>query len=231
MRGFAVALAAFAVAAVPAVTAVTARRLLLDEVAFLVDFHVFLLRLEGAVGIDLGLKDLATLSTGEKIAMPRHARQAEAKLAIAQRARKKRLVRARHAKVKNQRKDHLHKASTKIAKSFGLIAVGNVSPSKLARTRMAKSVLDAGWSVFRTMLSYKAMRHGGRYLEVDEAYTTQVCSACGSLPPSRPKGIAHLGIREWSCSDCGSVHDRDVNAARNILRAGRGTPAEGAQHV
>lgn len=93
---------------------------------------------------------------------------------------------------------------------------------------MAKSVHDAGWSDFKRMLSYKAIRHGGMFLEVSEAYSTQVCSECGSLPASRPKGIADLGIREWTCDDCGTVHDRDVNAARNILRTGQRALDEGA---
>src|SRR3546814_9572428 len=84
--------------------------------------------------------------------------------------------------------------------------------SKLARTRLAKSVLGAGWSGFKRMLSYKALMHGGRYLEVSERMSTQTCSECGTLPPSRPKGIAGLGIREWECSDCGAVHDRDVRS-------------------
>jgi IS605 OrfB family transposase len=180
------------------------------------------------VGIDLGLTTLATLSTGEKIAMPRHARVAAQRLAAAQRARKKPLIRSRHAKVKNQRKDHLHKVSARIAASFGLIAVGNVSPSKLARTSMAKSVLDAGWSDFRSMLRYKSIRNGGRYIEVDEANTTQTCSTCGTKPPSRPKGIAGLRIRQWECDDCGAVHDRDVNAALNIARLGHQALVEGA---
>lgn len=181
-----------------------------------------------SVGIDLGLKDLATLSTGEKIKAPRHYRKLEARLGKAQRANKKRLARNIAAKIANQRKDHLHKASARIAKAHGIIAVGNVSSSKLAKTKMAKSVLDAGWSTLRTQLSYKAMRHGGRFIEVNEAYTTQVCSQCGALPDERPKGIADLGIRGWACS-CGTVHDRDVNAARNILRIGLDTLAEGAQ--
>jgi putative transposase len=183
------------------------------------------------VGIDLGLKELATLSTGPKIAIPKLYRKSEQRLATAQRARKTpKRVRTIHAKVANRRKDLLHKESTKLAKKFGLIVVGDVSPSKLAKTRMAKSVLDAGWADFKRMLSYKALMHGGSTLEVSEAYTSQVCSECGSLPPSRPKGIADLGIREWTCDDCGSVHDRDVNAARNILAIGLDSLAGGA-HV
>lgn len=179
------------------------------------------------VGIDLGLKDLATLSTGEKIEAPQHYRRLAEKFGKAQRANKKRLARSVAAKIANARKDHLHKASARIALAHGVIFVGNVSSSKLAQTRMAKSVLDAGWSTLRTQLSYKAMRHGGRLIEVDERMSTQVCSTCGALPEGRPKGIADLGIRVWSC-DCGATHDRDVNAARNILRVGLDTLAEGA---
>jgi transposase len=80
-----------------------------------------------------------------------------------------------------------------------------------------KSVLDAGWSSFRHMLRYKSARRQAVYVDVDERLSSQVCSACGSLPPSRLRGIADLGIREWECSECGTSHNRDVNAARNIL--------------
>lgn len=132
------------------------------------------------VGIDLGLKDLATLSTGEKIAAPQHYRKLAEKFGKAQRANKKRLARNIAAKIANQRKDHLHKATARIALAHGVIAVGDVSSSKLAKTKMAKSILDAGWSTFRTQLEYKAMRHGSKFIEVSEAYTTQTCSACGS---------------------------------------------------
>lgn len=180
----------------------------------------------GAVGIDLGLKTLATCSDGNKIEMPRFARQTEERLAKAQRARKKRLARKLHAKVKNQRKDYLHKASNEITRSHGLVAVGDVSPSKLAKTRMAKSVLDAGWSDFRAMLSYKSMRKGGIYVEVPEAYTTQACSECGSI--AGPRGRAGLNERMWACSECGADHDRDTNAALNILRLGQQSLGEGA---
>ena len=180
------------------------------------------------VGIDLGLKDLATISTGEKIAAPQHYRRAQEKFGKAQRANKRRLARAIAAKIANARKDHLHKASARIALAHGLIFVGNVSSSKLARTRMAKSVLDASWSTLRTQLSYKAIRHGGRMIEVDERFTSQVCSACGALPERRPKGIADLGIRQWECGDCGATHDRDVNAALNIARVGLDTLVAGA---
>jgi putative transposase len=184
------------------------------------------------IGIDLGLKDLATLSTGEKVAAPRFYRASEERLATAQRARKTpKRVRTIHAKVANRRKDFLHKASAKVAKEHGLIVIGDVSPKKIAQTRMAKSSLDAGWSDFKKMLSYKAIRHGGSTLEVSERYSTQVCSVCGSLPPSRPRGIADLGKRTWCCDNCGTDHDRDTNAARNILRVGLDTLRLGAPHA
>jgi len=179
--------------------------------------------LDHGVGIDLGLKDLATPSEGEKIPVPGFYREAEAALAVAQRAHKRRRIRAIQARTARRRLDFLHNRSVELARAFDHIAVGNVNASGLAQTSLAKSVLDAGWSSFRKMLAYKAMRHGARYVEVDERFTTQTCSNCGALPDSRPRGIAGLGIREWECSECGVVHDRDRNAALNILRRGRAT--------
>lgn len=179
------------------------------------------------VGIDLGLADLATLSNGQKIENPRNYRRLEKKLAIAQRARNKKQVVNIHAKIANSRADFLHKASAQIVRDFDYIVVGNVSSSKLAKTSMAKSVLDAGWHSFKQMLAYKSIANGVWYEEVNEAFSSQTCSSCGSLPDSRPKGIAGLGIREWQCSDCGAIHDRDVNAALNILRSGRRAPVVG----
>jgi IS605 OrfB family transposase len=179
--------------------------------------------LDHGVGIDLGLKDLATSSEGEKIPAPGFYRNAEAVLAVAQRAHKRRRVKAIQARTARRRLDFLHNRSVELARAFDHIAVGNVNASGLAQTSLAKSVLDAGWSSFRKMLAYKAMRHGARYVEVDERFTTQTCSNCGALPDSRPRGIAGLGIREWECSECGVVHDRDRNAALNILRRGRAT--------
>ena len=180
-----------------------------------------------SIGIDLGLKDFATLSTGEKIAAQRLYRGAEAKLAVAQRANKKQRVKAIHAQIANRRKDFLHKLSTRLVKENGAIFVGNVNAAGLAKTNMAKSVLDAGWSTFRTMLRYKCDHAAVWFEEVNESYTTQTCSCCGSIPASSPKGRAGLGIREWACSECGSVHDRDVNAARNILARGHARLAVG----
>jgi len=178
------------------------------------------------VGIDLGLKSLATLSDGREIEAPQFYRKNELALATAQRARKTpKKIRAIHAKAANRRQDFLHKEAAKIAKEYGLIVVGDVSPSKLAKTTMAKSVLDAGWAGFKGMLSYKALMRGGMCLEVNEAYSTQVCSACGAF--SGPKGLKDLGIREWSCSECETVHRWDVNSAGVILRCGLATLAGG----
>jgi transposase len=179
-----------------------------------------------AVGIDLGLATLATLSTGDKIEAPRHYRKLEKKLAIAQRAGNKPRTRAIHDKIKNCRLDHAHKWTTRVASQYRQIFVGDVSSSQLAKTKMAKSVLDAGWSLSRNLLRYKASRHGGVFREIDECstFTTQTCSLTGMLPPERPRGIAGLGVREWGCSACGEIHDRDVNAARNILALGLSAP-------
>jgi IS605 OrfB family transposase len=183
---------------------------------------------ERSVGIDLGLKKLAVLSTGERVDSPGSYRRLEKRLRGAQRARKQRLAAKVHARINNSRRDFLHKLSNRLVREFDYIAVGNVSAARLAKTRMAKSVLDASWSTFRSMLAYKAVKHGARYEEVDERFSSQVCSRCGNLPNSRPSGIADLGIRQWVCSCCGRVHDRDVNSALNILaRSGHRTPVEG----
>lgn len=179
-----------------------------------------------SVGIDLGIKDFATLSTGEKVEAQQIFRSAEQPLATAQRARKKARVKAIHAKVKNRRADFLHKLSTRLVRENGAIFVGNVNASGLAKTSMAKSVLDAGWSAFRTMLRYKCDHAGVLFDEVNEAFSTVTCSACSSR--SGPSGLKALRIREWVCMECGVCHDRDVNAARNILRLGHETLSVGA---
>ena len=179
-----------------------------------------------SVGIDLGLKETAVISTGERIE-GRFYRKLECKLGIAQRAHKKQRVKAIHAKIANQRKDTLHQFSAQLVKNNAAIFVGDVSSAKLVKTRMAKSTLDAGWSMLKTMLEYKSHQAGIVFEVVNESYTTQTCSCCGSIPASSPKGRAGLGIREWVCSACATVHDRDVNAARNILAAGHRRLAEG----
>jgi len=182
---------------------------------------------ESSLAIDLGLKDLANFSDE---AMPpieaqHFYRDMEPKLAVAQRANKKARVKAIHAKIGNRRQDFLHQLSTALVRKHGAIFVGNVNAAGLAKTKHAKSVLDAGWSTFRTMLLYKCDGAGVWFEEVDEAYSTQDCSTCGAR--SGPKGLKDLGIREWICCACGSVHHRDINAAKNILARGHARLAEG----
>jgi IS605 OrfB family transposase len=184
-----------------------------------------------SIGIDLGLKTMATYSDGTSFNPKRWYRASERALGIAQRARKKCRVRAIHAKIANQRKDAIHKETSALVKKYAAIFVGNVNAKAMARTSMAKSVHDAAWTMFRTQLKYKAIRHCVVFEEVNEAFSTQLCSCCGVIPPSSPKGRAQLGIRAWKCSSCGSEHDRDTNAARNILAAGLGRLAEGISAI
>jgi IS605 OrfB family transposase len=155
--------------------------------------------------IDLGLTTFAAFSEEAlpPIEAERFYRDLEPPLARAQRARHRNRSRAIHAKIANRRKDFLHKLSTDLVKANGAIFVGNVNASALMKTRQAKSVLDAGWSAFRTMLQYKCAHAGVWFAEVDEAFSTQTCSVCGA------------------------IHDRNVNAAHNILAAGHRRLAEG----
>lgn len=171
-----------------------------------------------SVGIDLGCKTAATDSNGDSIPS-RDYRTLEAQLGLAQLANKKKRVQAIHAKIKNRRKDKLHKYSRKLVNENAAVFIGDVSSTKLTKTKMAKSVLDSGWGLLRTMLEYKCAHAGIIYQSINEAYTTQTCSCCGSRHSS-PKGRAGLGIREWTCHKCGNHHDRDVNAAKNILALG-----------
>jgi putative transposase len=179
-----------------------------------------------SVGIDLGLKSFAAFSDDRPPIDARgFYRDLEPALARAQRARQPKRCRAIQARIAHRRKDFLHKLSTDLVKANGAVFVGNVNASALAKTRQAKSVLDAGWSAFRTMLQYKCAHAGVWFAEVDEAFSTQTCSACNSR--AGPKGRKELGIRGWQCPVCGAIHDRDVNAAHNILAAGHRRLAEG----
>lgn len=178
----------------------------------------------GVVGIDPGAKTAFTMSTGE-VFEGRHYRTAEPRLAMAQRAKKKKLARTIAAKIKNQRKDALHKLSSRLVQENAAIFIGDVSPSKMVKTKFAKSTLDAGWSMFATMLDYKCRQAGVVFARIDEKHTTQTCFLCESI--EGPKGVEGLRIRQWLCS-CGSLNDRDVNAARNIARRGLATLGEGA---
>lgn len=182
-----------------------------------------------SVGIDLGLKELVALSTGETYENPKQFAQLSERLGKAQRANKRRLALTINTKIKNARSDFLHKLSNQITSSHNVIVVGNVSSKALGKTRFAKSVYDAGWATLRRQIAYKAITHGAIYAEVNESWTSQTCSMCGCLPASRPKGIAGLGIRQFDCSECGASLNRDVNAARNILARFSQEPlAEGA---
>jgi IS605 OrfB family transposase len=173
-----------------------------------------------SVGIDLGLIDLAVLSTGESFENPRYYRELEKKLGDAQRRKDKYLARRIHRRIKNKRKDNLHKISRKIVNENQLIVVGNVSSSQLSKnSNLGKSINDTGWGILKNMLNYKSHLAGNvRYLEVNESFTTQTCSSCSTR--SGPKGRQGLGVREWVCCACGARHSRDVNAAPNILRLG-----------
>jgi transposase len=179
-------------------------------------------------GIDLGLKNGMTLSTGEKIENCRMFSKYEHKLALAQRGKKRRRVQAIHAKISNARKDFLHKETTKIANQFGLICVGNVSGRWLQATN-GKSSTDASTGMSRNMLRYKAIARGAIFVDTSEYLSSQTCSNCFLV--GGPKGREGLSVREWACSNCGAVHDRDVNAACNILRLGRKTLKTGSPFI
>ncbi len=172
----------------------------------------------GSVGIDLGLKTLATLSNGKKYDRQRHFCQLEDELAHAQRNKKKRTAQNIHAKIKNSRRDYNHKISHELTRDYSTIVIGDVGGKRMMKTRFAKSASDAAWSQLRSFVEYKAIARDRTYKLVNEANTTRTCSYCGAL--TGPKGRSGLGIREWTCSDCGTVHDRDVNSANNILRLG-----------
>lgn len=172
-----------------------------------------------AIGIDLGLKSVVTTSNGEKTDAERIFRSLESKLAVSQRSKNKKRTRAIHQKIKNKRQYFNHVLSSKLSSENRTIIVGNVSSSKLSKTKMAKSVLDAGWYQLKSQLEYKVRRRQGVYKVVNEAFTTQTCSSCGNVSGNSPKGRAGLNKRSWVC-ECGAVHDRDINSAINILFLG-----------
>jgi putative transposase len=179
------------------------------------------------IGIDLGLKSLAVLSTGETIANPRWYRTQARKLRRAQQAlsrkvngsanrTKARIVVARlHHKTRNQRNDFLHKLSTDLIRHFDLISIEDLNVSGLAKTKLATSVFDAGWGMFRAMLTYKAHRADTHLMVIGRWFaSTKTCGAC-----RRINADLTLADREWTCP-CGVHHDRDLNAAANIDREG-----------
>jgi putative transposase len=181
-----------------------------------------------AVGIDAGITSLLTLSTGEKIANPRHERRDRGCLAKAQRnlSRKARgsanRAKARvkvarvHARIADRRRDHLHKLTTRLVRENQAVVIEDLSVRNMVRNHcLARAISDAAWSDLRGMLEYKCGWYGRDLIVIDRWYpSSKRCSACGAISEKMP-----LAIRGWICG-CGTVHDRDVNAALNILAAG-----------
>lgn len=190
---------------------------------------------EGKVGIDLGVNYFATLSTGEKIVSPRSLLRREARLAKLQRdlSRKKRgsdryrkarlKVAKRHAKIADARKDFLHKLSTQLINENQVIAVETLSVRNMQQNRrLAKPIADQGWREFLRQLEYKARWYGRELIGINRRPSSKRCSACGYIVPS-----LSLNVRSWTCPECGTSHDRDINAARNVLAAGLAVSAHG----
>ena len=208
------------------------------HVSLLVDERIEVLPpVDTAVGIDLGLRDFAITSDGERIAHPRHLRRRERRLARYQRrmARKrpgsanrrkaKTRVARTHAKVRDARRDFLHKTSTSLVRRYDTIVVEDLAVGNMVKNHcLAKSISDSGWGEFRRQLEYKAAWYGRTLVVVDRFYpSSKLCSHCGHLLAS-----LSLGTRHWACPTCGTRHDRDVNAAKNILAEGHSVAACGA---
>jgi putative transposase len=193
---------------------------------------------EPVVGIDLGLKYFAVLSNGRKTTAPQFLRRAEKKLKRRQRelSRKQRgsknqgkarhKVARAHARVTDARHNFHHQLSTALIRENQAIAVEDLAVNGLARTRLAKSVYDAGWSAFVTMLDYKTRLYGREFHRIGRfTPTSQVCSVCGANDGAKP-----LHVRTWQCGGCGTLLDRDINAAVNVAKtAGLAVTACGAQ--
>lgn len=198
-------------------------------VSILVKINVDLLPTTGKmVGIDLGLNDLMILSSGFKIENPRWFRKSQAKLASAQkhlsrkqkgsnRYHKQRIKVTRcHEKIVNQRKHFIHSITTSLIREFDVICMEDLNVAGLAKTRLSKSIMDAGWGEFIRQLEYKSNWYGRSFVQIDRFYpSSQLCSSCGHRD-----GKKEISIREWTCSSCGIRHDRDLNAAYNILQKG-----------
>ncbi|WP_331745554.1 RNA-guided endonuclease TnpB family protein [Streptomyces virginiae] len=195
-------------------------------------------QVEPVAGIDLGLGHFAVLSDGTKVDAPRFLRRAEKKLKRAQqnlsrkakgsnnRTKARVKVARAHGAVADARREFHHQLSTKIIRENQAVAVEDLAVKGLARTRLAKSVHDAGWSAFVSMLEYKAAGYGRTFVRIGRFEpTSQVCSQCGVKDGPKP-----LRIRVWECGACGAVLDRDINAAVNVAKAaGLAVSACGAQ--
>jgi putative transposase len=188
------------------------------------------------VGLDVGIESLITLSTGEKVSNPRHGSRDQVLLARAQRALSRKIngsqnrakARLRVAKVSariaDRRKDHLHQVTTRIVRENQAIVIEDLAVRSMARNRfLAKAIHDAAWRQLREMLEYKADWYGRELIIVNRWFpSSRLCSECGVVADKLP-----LQVRSWQCL-CGAVHDRDVNAARNILAEGLSATACGA---
>ncbi|MDN2496723.1 transposase [Nocardia nova] len=185
--------------------------------------------LDTEVGVDLGLRTFAVLSDGTQITPPRFLRRAERRLRRAQRelsrkqpgssnrARARLRVAKCHARVRDSRADWLQKRSSEVIRDNQAVYVEDLCVNGLARTRLAKSIYDAGWASFVRLLQQKAERRGRHFSKVNRYFpSSRMCSECGRVDDAKP-----LSVRSWRCPQCGTVHDRDLNAARNILAAGR----------
>jgi putative transposase len=181
------------------------------------------------IGVDMGLNRLAVTSDGEIIANPRFLRTKARPLAKAQRAlarkakgsanrvKARRRVAVIHRKVRETRLDHAHKTALALVRDSQAVYAEDLAVSGLARTRLAKSVHDAGWAQLLRLIGEKAEQHGRTFHRIGRfTPTSQTCSACGTKDGPKP-----LHVRNWQCKACGAAHDRDVNAAKNVLAAGR----------
>jgi len=192
---------------------------------------------ERAVGVDLGIMDFAVTSDGQKITNPRHLERKARNLAryqrrlarcqkgSANRAKAKAKVARTHRKVRNARSDFLHRASTRLVRDNDLIVIEDLAVTNMVCNRhLARAISDCGWGEFRRQLEYKCQRYRRRLVVIDRWYpSSKTCSGCGHL-------LAELSLstRTWQCPSCGARHDRDVNAAKNILAAGQAVTACGA---
>lgn len=168
-----------------------------------------------AVGIDAGLTALVTLSTGEKVPNPRHERGDRERLARARAARV-------HARIADRRKDHLHKLTTRLVRENQTLVIEDLAVGNMLKNnKLARVISDAAWRELRRMLEYKAAWYGRELVVVDRWFpSSKLCSACGAIAATMP-----LKVRTWTCEGCGAVHDRDGNAAVNLLAAGSAVSA------